>query len=172
MMSTQDSGVIKKQRITNCLWFDSQGEEAAKLYTSIFKNSSIGDITYYGNEGKEIHGHSDGMVMTVQFHLDGQEFMALNGGPKFPFTEAISLMINVDTQEEIDYYWSKLTADGGEQGPCGWLKDKFGLSWQVAPTRLQEMLLDPDKSKTERVMKAFMQMKKFDLKKLEEAYNG
>ena len=125
-----------KQRISNCLWFDTEAEEAAKLYTSIFKNSSINNVARYVKEGQEIHHKPEGSVMTVTFTLDGQEFMALNGGPIFKFNEAISLMIDAETQEEIDYYWEKLTANGGQEGPCGWLKDKFGLSWQVVPQKL------------------------------------
>ena len=160
-----------KQRISNCLWMDSEAEEAATLYTSIFKNSSIGAITRYGKEGFEFHGKPEGTAMTVVFYLDGQEFMALNGGPKFKFNESVSLVIHCETQEEIDHYWGKLT-EGGEEGPCGWLKDKFGLSWQVVPVQLAEMLKDPDTKKTQRLTHAFMQMKKFDLKKLQEAFEG
>lgn len=159
------------QRITNCLWFDSQAEEAARYYTSIFKNSSVGDITYYGKAGVDQHQQQEGTVMTVEFNLDGQEFMGLNGGPIFKFNEAMSLMINCEGQEEIDYYWNKLTA-GGEEGPCGWLKDKFGVSWQVNPLELSEMLKDKDKEKVARVTEAFMQMKKFDLAALRKAFEG
>lgn len=160
----------QKQLITNCLWFDKEAEEAANFYTSIFKNSSVGEITRYGKEGHEIHQQPEGKVMTVRFTLNGQEFMGLNGGPLFPFTEAISLVVNAETQEEIDYYWERLT-EGGQEVECGWLKDKFGLSWQVVPVILGEMMASPDKEKTERVMKAFMQMKKFDIQKLKEAFN-
>jgi predicted 3-demethylubiquinone-9 3-methyltransferase (glyoxalase superfamily) len=161
------------QRITNCLWFDNEAEEAAKLYTSIFPNSSIGQIARYTEEGFEFHQKPAGSVMTVNFTLDGQKFVGLNGGPIFKFNEAMSLMINCESQEEIDHYWYKLTADGGQEGPCGWLKDKFEVSWQVAPTKLmEEMQADPDKSKVERVTKAYMQMKKFDIETLKKAFNG
>jgi predicted 3-demethylubiquinone-9 3-methyltransferase (glyoxalase superfamily) len=160
------------QLISNCLWFDTQGEEAARFYTSIFPNSSMGDITLYPGEGQETHGKPEGSVMTVIFHLDGQEFMALNGGPHFKFNEAISLMIACNNQAEVDYYWDRLTADGGEEGPCGWLKDKFGVSWQVNPVILNDMLRDPDKKKVERVTAAFLKMKKFDIAKLQQAFDG
>jgi predicted 3-demethylubiquinone-9 3-methyltransferase (glyoxalase superfamily) len=154
---------MKNQTITPCLWFDHQAEEAANLYTSIFKNSRIGQISRYGKEGFEIHRKKAGTVMVVSFQLDGQNFIALNGGPQFKFTEAISLQITCDTQEEIDHYWSKLS-DGGEEGPCGWLKDKYGVSWQVVPSILPKLLADPEKS--ERVTKAFLQMRKFDINSL------
>ena len=159
------------QRITNCLWYDNQAEAAAKLYTSVFKNSNIGHVSRYGKEGYEFHHQPEGSVSTVTFYLDGQEFLGLNAGPAFKFTEAISLMINCDGQEEIDYYWNKLT-EGGEEGPCGWLKDKFGLSWQVVPVQLIEMLKDPDPVKTSRVTAAYLRMQKFDLKKLQQAFTG
>ena len=162
---------MTKQLISNCLWYDSEAQDAAKFYTSIFKNSSIGSISYYGKEGNETHHQPEGKVMSVEFYLDGQKFIAINGGPLFPFTEAISLVVNVDTQEEIDYYWERLT-EGGHESQCGWLKDKFGVSWQVTPEILGRMLTDPDKGKRERVTNAFMQMKKFDIQKLQEAYNG
>ena len=154
---------MKNQTITPCLWFDHQAEEAANLYTSIFKNSRIGQISRYGKEGFEIHRKKAGTVMVVSFQLDGQNFTALNGGPQFKFNEAISLQITCDTQEEIDHYWSKLS-DGGEEGPCGWLKDKYGVSWQVVPSILPKLLADPEKS--ERVTKAFLQMRKFDINSL------
>ena len=160
------------QRIINCLWFDSAAEEAAALYTSIFKNSRIGTITRFGKEGFEFHHKPEGSVMTVNFFLDGQEFTALNGGPQFKFNEAVSLIINCENQEEIDHYWNKLTANGGEEGPCGWLKDKFGLSWQVVPVEWIAMTNDPDKEKVKRVMNAMFQMKKFDLAALRKAFNG
>ena len=158
-----------KQRITNCLWFDSEAEEAAKFYTSIFPNSSIVAISRYGKAGHDVHQQPEGKVLVVKFILDGQEFIALNGGPLFTFNESISLMVNCKNQAEIDYYWDKLTAEGKEV-QCGWLKDKFGVSWQVYPVRLGEMMADP--GKFERVTEAYMKMKKFDLKKLEEAYAG
>lgn len=155
------------QEITPCLWFDNQAEEAANLYVSIFKNSKIENTTRYGNEGQEIHGGKPGSVMTVSFKLNGKSFTALNGGPIFKFTEAVSFQVMCDTQEEIDYYWNKLTDGGGEEGPCGWLKDKFGLSWQVTPSILPKLLSDP--ARADRVTKVFMKMKKLDIKKLEEA---
>jgi predicted 3-demethylubiquinone-9 3-methyltransferase (glyoxalase superfamily) len=157
---------MTNQKITPCLWFDNQAEEAAKFYTSIFKNSKIESISRYGKEGFEIHGQKEGTVLTVVFQINGQPFTALNGGPLFKFTEAISFQVFCETQEEIDYYWDKLT-DGGEEGQCGWLKDKFGLSWQIVPTILPKLLIDP--TKAERVTKAFLQMKKFDIEKIKQA---
>ena len=159
------------QRIRNCLWFDNQAEEAARFYISIFKNSFICDITYYGKVGFETHHQPEGKVMTVDFILDGSKFMGLNGGPEFAFNESISFVVHCDNQEEIDYYWNKLT-EGGQEVQCGWLKDKFGVSWQVVPVILLEMIKDPDREKADRVMKAFMPMKKFDLAKLQKAYEG
>lgn len=164
---------MKQQKIITCLWFDGQAEEAAKFYTSVFRNSTIGKISRYGKEGYEVHGKQAGTVMTVSFTLNGSEFTALNGGPQFTFNEAISLQVSCDTQQEIDYYWSKLKlTEGGEEGPCGWLKDKYGLSWQIVPAVLPEMMTDPDQEKTERVMKAFLQMKKFDIEALQQAFEG
>jgi predicted 3-demethylubiquinone-9 3-methyltransferase (glyoxalase superfamily) len=157
------------QKMSTCLWFDSQAEEAARFYVSVFKDGKIGRIAHYGKEGFEIHGRPEGSVLTVEFEVNGQKFIALNGGPQFKFDEAVSFVINCETQEEIDYYWSKLT-NGGQEGPCGWLKDKFGLSWQVVPTVLSDMMADKDHTKSDRVMKAFLQMKKFDIQKLKEAY--
>ena len=155
------------QRITPFLWYDSQAEEAANFYVSIFKNSKVGLITRYGETGPG----PKGSVMTVGFILDGQEFTALNGGPQFPFTEAISLVVNCESQEEIDYYWEKLSA-GGSEVQCGWLKDKFGLSWQIVPTQFFEMLKTASQEQLDRVMKALMEMVKLDLAKLEQAYNA
>jgi predicted 3-demethylubiquinone-9 3-methyltransferase (glyoxalase superfamily) len=152
-----------KNQITPCLWFDTQAEEAANFYTSIFKNSKIEDISRYGKEGFEIHGMKEGTALTVAFQINGQPFTALNGGPIFKFTEAVSFQVFCDTQEEIDNYWNKLT-DGGEESQCGWLKDKFGVSWQIVPTILPELMSDP--AKAGRVVNAFMQMKKFDIEKL------
>ena len=164
--------MAKMQKITSNLWFDNQAEEAANYYVSIFKNSSIGRITRYGKEGFEIHGQKEGTVMTIEFFIDGQQFIALNGGPHFKFNEAISFIINCDTQEEIDYYWDKLTAGGDAKAQmCGWLKDKFGLSWQVVPSIMAEMFDDADPAKSEPVMKAMLQMKKLDIAKLEKAYH-
>ena len=157
------------QEISPFLWFDDQAEEAAKFYCSVFKNSKIGRVARYPKEAAEKIGRPPGSVMTVEFTLDGQEFVALNGGPQFKFTEAISFSVNCETQEEIDYFWEKLSADGGETGPCGWLKDKFGLSWQVSPVILSDMLADPDAARAERVMNAMMEMDKIDIAKLKQA---
>jgi predicted 3-demethylubiquinone-9 3-methyltransferase (glyoxalase superfamily) len=158
------------QKITSHLWFDKQAEEAARFYTSIFKNSKIGRITKYGREGFEVHKMPEGTVMTVEFELDGQKFVALNGGPIFKFNEAVSLMVNCENQEEIDYYWEKLSQGGDKSAQqCGWLKDKYGLSWQVIPTILPDLLNDRDRKKVDRVTKAFLQMKKMDIKTLERA---
>ena len=159
------------QKITPCLWFDDKAEEAAKFYVSIFKNSKLGKIARYGEAGAEVSGRPKGSVMTVTFQLDGQEFMGLNGGPQFKFTEAISLVVNCKTQQEVDEMWEKLSA-GGEKGVCGWLKDKYGLSWQLVPTVVEKMFQDKDAKKTERVMKALLHMKKLDIKKLKQAYEG
>ena len=153
------------QKITPFLWFDGKAEEAMNFYASIFKNSQIGSITRYGEEGPG----PAGTVMTATFQLDGQEFIALNGGPQFKFTEAISFSVNCEMQEEVDELWEKLS-QGGEQQQCGWLKDKFGLSWQINPTALGEMLGDKDPEKAGRVMKAMLQMKKIDIKILKQAY--
>jgi predicted 3-demethylubiquinone-9 3-methyltransferase (glyoxalase superfamily) len=155
------------QRITPCLWFDDQAEEAVGFYTAIFKNSRIGTIARYGEAGHEIHGKPAGSVMTVAFELDGQMFTALNGGPDFKFNEAISLQINCETQEEVDYYWEKLTEGGDEKAQqCGWLKDRYGVSWQVVPKALIEMLTAPDYEKSQKAMEAMLQMKKIDIEKL------
>jgi predicted 3-demethylubiquinone-9 3-methyltransferase (glyoxalase superfamily) len=156
------------QKITPCLWFDSQAEEAAKFYASVFKNSKIGKISRYGKEGFEIHGRTAGTVMTVEFEIDGQKFVALNGGPHFRFNEAVSFQVHCDTQQEIDYFWSKL-GEGGQEQPCGWLKDKFGLSWQVIPNGLPEMLMDENSEKAQRVLRSMLQMRKIDLAALEQA---
>jgi len=161
------------QRITPCLWFDDQAEEAAEYYCSIFKNSKIVSVARYGKAGREIHGKPAGTVMTVAFELDGQAFTALNGGPIFKFTEAISLQVHCETQEEVDYYWEKLSAGGDKKAQqCGWLKDKYGASWQVVPRALIEMLQDADSAKSQRAMKAVLQMKKFDIDELRRAYGG
>jgi predicted 3-demethylubiquinone-9 3-methyltransferase (glyoxalase superfamily) len=157
------------QRITPCLWFDSNAEEAAKFYTSIFKNSKIGKLSRYGKEGYEIHGKPAGTVLTVEFKLDGQTFTALNGGPVFKFNEAISFQVGCKSQKEVDYYWEKLSK-GGEKGQCGWLKDKYGVSWQIVPTVIGKMLQDKTAEKSDRVMKALLQMHKLDIKKLKQAY--
>jgi predicted 3-demethylubiquinone-9 3-methyltransferase (glyoxalase superfamily) len=157
------------QKITPCLWFDSQAEEAAKFYVSIFKKSKIRNMTRYGEAGAEVSGRPKGSVMTITFEIEGQEFVALNGGPHFTFSEAISLMVKCETQKEIDETWEKLS-HGGEEGPCGWLKDKYGLSWQIVSPEWNEMLRDKDVRKSERVMKAILQMTKPDIKTLKQAY--
>ncbi len=154
------------QRIAPFLWFDTQAEEAARFYVSIFRNSKILKVARYGEAGPGPRGS----VMTVQFQLDGQEFIALNGGPQFKFTEAVSLSVSCQTQEEVDEYWTRLS-EGGEQGQCGWLKDKYGLSWQVNPTILGEMLSDPDPQRAKRVMEAMLTMKKIDIARLKQAYD-
>src|SRR5690349_5618230 len=156
-------------KVTPFLWFNDQAEEAAKLYTSIFKNSKIGKITRYGKEGREVHGRQAGSVMTVEFELDGQKIIALNGGPQFKFTEAVSFSVDCKSQQEVDTYWAKLT-EGGEESMCGWLRDKFGLSWQINPTVLGEMLADKDPKKAGRVMAAMLKMKKIDIETLKKAY--
>lgn len=162
---------IARQKITPCLWFDTQAEEAANFYVSIFKNSKIGRTSRYSDAGYEIHHKPAGSVMVVEFEIDGLKFTALNGGPNFRFTEAVSFQVPCENQEEIDYFWSRLT-EGGQEGPCGWLKDKFGLSWQVFPSALPQMLMDADSKKSARVTDAFMKMKKFDLAALQRAYDG
>jgi predicted 3-demethylubiquinone-9 3-methyltransferase (glyoxalase superfamily) len=159
------------RKITPFLWFDTQAEEAAKFYTSIFGNSRIKQVNRYGNAGRETHGKEAGSVMTVEFEIEGQTLVALNGGPHFKFTEAFSLQVSCETQAEIDYFWDKLS-EGGEQSRCGWLKDKYGLSWQVVPAALPDMLMDADGAKSERAMGALMQMKKFDIATLQRAYAG
>jgi predicted 3-demethylubiquinone-9 3-methyltransferase (glyoxalase superfamily) len=155
-----------EQKITTFLWFDKQAEEAANHYVSIFKNSRVLSVTRYGDAGPG----PKGSAMTVKFQLEGQEFIALNGGPEFTFTEAISLLVDCDTQKEVDELWSRLSA-GGEEGQCGWLKDKFGLSWQIIPSALFRLLQDPAPEKSKRVMEAMLQMKKIDIAGLEQAYS-
>ena len=157
------------QKINPCLWFDDKAEEAAKFYVSIFKNSKLGNITRYGEAGAEVSGRPTGSVMTVTFEIEGQEFVALNGGPHFKFSEAISFMVKCETQKEIDEMWEKLS-QGGKEGQCGWLKDKYGLSWQIVSPVWDEMLRDKDVKKSERVMKAILQMTKPDIKILKQAY--
>jgi len=157
------------QEITPFLWFDDKAEEAVNFYVSIFKNSRIGTITRYGEEGAKVSGRPKGTVMVVTFQLDGQEFMALNGGPHFKFSEATSFLVNCETQEEVDELWEKLS-EGGEEGRCGWLKDKYGLSWQIVPTVLGKMLQDKDAEKSERVMNAMLKMDKIEIKTLKQAY--
>src|SRR5204862_8109242 len=160
------------QKITPFLWFDDQAEDAVKFYTSLFKNSKIGRILRCTEQAAEKTGRPVGSVLTIEFEIEGQKFVALNGGPLFKFNESISFVVNCDTQQEVDYFWENLTADGGEESQCGWLKDKFGVSWQVVPTVLIEMLHDKDSEKSERVTAAMLQMKKIDTEKLKAAYGG
>ena len=158
------------QKITPCLWFDDQAEEAAKFYTSIFPNSKIGNISRYGEAGQDVHGKTAGTVMTVAFELDGQAFTALNGGPIFQFNEAVSLQVDCESQEEVDYYWQKLSEGGDETAQqCGWRKDKYGVSWQIVPRVLIEILDDADESKSQRAMTAMLKMKKIDIDELKRA---
>jgi len=152
------------QKITPFLWFDTEGEEAARFYTSIFPNSRITDVSYFGEAGPR----AVGTVMTVEFELDGQTFVALNGGPDFTFSEATSFQVSCETQEEVDRYWRELS-EGGEEGPCGWLKDRYGLSWQITPTALPRLLADPDRKKSQRVMAAMLKMGKIEIDELERA---
>ena len=156
------------QKITPFLWFDTKAEEAAQFYVSVFKNSRILTVTRYGDAGPG----PKGSVMVVSFQLEGQQFTALNGGPRFQFSEAFSFVVSCENQEEIDYYWNKLTSDGGQESQCGWLKDKFGFSWQIVPTALGKLMSDKDPKKANRVMQALLQMKKLDIATLEEAAEG
>jgi predicted 3-demethylubiquinone-9 3-methyltransferase (glyoxalase superfamily) len=161
------------QPIVPCLWFDSQAEEAARFYTGIFKNSKIGKITRYTEAGRDVHGRPAGSVMTAEFELNGQPFTALNGGPHFKFNEAVSFQIMCQNQEEVDHYWNKLTQGGDPNAQqCGWLKDKYGLSWQVVPTELVQLMSDPDKEKAGRAMNAMLKMKKLDIVALRRAFEG
>ena len=154
------------------MWFDHQAEEAAKFYTSVFKNSKVGRILRYDEATAKAAGGPVGSVLTIEFEIEGQKFTALNGGPQFKFNESVSFVVYCQTQAEVDYFWQKLTADGGQESECGWLRDKFGLSWQVTPTVLIEMLHDKDPKKSGRVMNAMMQMQKIDISKLKAAYAG
>ena len=163
--------MARLQEITPCLWFDNEAEEAARFYVSLFRDARIGEISRYGKEGFEIHGRPEGSVMVVPFEIEGQSFTALNGGPHFQFSPAISFQVPCDTQEEIDYYWEKLSA-GGQIQQCGWVTDKFGVSWQIFPAGLPDMMRDTDKTKAARAMRAMLGMKKFDLAKLRAAYLG
>ncbi len=158
--------------ITPFLWFDTQAEEAVNFYVSIFPNSRIVSTNRYNDEAAKVSGRPAGSVMTMSFVLTGQNFIALNGGPMFKFTEAISFLVNCDTQAEVDHFWEQLTAGGGQAGPCGWLKDKYGVSWQIFPVALGKMLSDPDPAKSRRVMQALLQMTKLDLARLKQAYDG
>ena len=159
------------QKITPFLWFDSNAEEAANFYVLVFKNSKLGHISRYPESAEQAAGKPAGSVMTVEFRLDGQDFVGLNGGPHFKFTEAVSFVVNCETQEEVDEYWSKLSA-GGAESQCGWLKDKYGLSWQITPTVLAEMMQDTDPEKANRAMRAMLKMKKLDIARLKRAYEG
>ena len=154
------------------MWFNDDAEEAAKFYTSVFKNSKVGKILRYDEASAKAAGRPAGSVLTVEFEIEGQKFTALNGGPQFKFNESVSFVVNCKTQEEVDYFWEKLTSDGGQESECGWLKDKFGLSWQVTPTVLIDMLNDKDPKKAGGVMKAMMQMQKIEINKLKAAYAG
>jgi predicted 3-demethylubiquinone-9 3-methyltransferase (glyoxalase superfamily) len=160
----EDETMATLTKITPCLWFDTQGHEAATFYTGIFKNSRILHVTHYGSAGPR----PEGMVLMVNFELEGQEFIALNGGPEFTFNEAISLQINCESQGEVDKFWTELSA-GGEEGPCGWLKDRYGVSWQVVPTVLDDLIRDPDPETSQRAMKAMLGMKKIDIEELQRA---
>lgn len=160
------------QKITPFLWFDNRAEEAAAFYTSVFKDSEIGSKAEYDDAASEVSGQPKGSVMVVDFEIAGQKFIALNGGPQFKFTEAVSFVIDCKDQDEIDYYWSRLTADGGEESMCGWLKDKFGLSWQVTPTVLNDLIGGSDPNGAKRAMEAMLKMKKLDIQKLKDAYKG
>ena len=160
------------QKITPFLWFDNNAEEAVNFYVSIFKNSKVVTITRYSEAAAQAAGRPKGSVMTAAFQLEGQNFVALNGGPHFKFTEAISFVVNCGDQEEVDYFWEKLTADGGQESQCAWLKDKYGLSWQIVPTAMVEMLQDKDPKKSQRVMEAMLPMKKIDIATLKRAYEG
>jgi predicted 3-demethylubiquinone-9 3-methyltransferase (glyoxalase superfamily) len=160
-----------KQKITPCLWFDTQAEEAANFYISVFKNSRIKHVSRYGKAGREVHGKEAGSVMVVEFEIDGQSFTALNGGPHFKFNEAVSFQVSCETQAEIDHFWSRLS-QGGQESRCGWLKDKYGVSWQIVPSVLPQMMASADGATADRVMNAVLKMKKFDLDVLNRAYAG
>lgn len=161
------------KKITPCLWFDDQAEQAVEFYTSVFKDSKVGQVTRFGKEGFEIHGRPEGSVMAIEFDINGQTFTALNGGPIFKFSEAISMQVFCDTQEEVDYYWEKLSQHGDPAAQqCGWIKDQFGLSWQVVPTILGELMRSSDPGKAGRVMNAMLKMKKLDIEKLKQAFEG
>jgi predicted 3-demethylubiquinone-9 3-methyltransferase (glyoxalase superfamily) len=159
-------------KISHCLWFDDQALDAATFYVSVFKDGKLGQKTYYTDAGKEFHQHKAGALMGVEFHIGGQDYLALNGGPLFTFNEAFSIVVNCKNQEEIDHYWKALTSQGGEEIQCGWLKDRFGLSWQIVPTMMHEMLASSNREALERVTNAYMQMKKFDIETLKRAFEG
>ncbi len=165
--------MLKPLKITPCLWFDGQAEEAASFYTALFPRSKITGLSRYGEAGQEIHGQPPGTIMAVAFELDGQPFTALNGGPRFKFNEAISFQIGCETQDEVDYFWQQLSAGGDDSAQaCGWLKDRYGVSWQVIPTALSAMIADPDAEKSQSVMQTLLRMKKLDLSELQRAYKG
>jgi predicted 3-demethylubiquinone-9 3-methyltransferase (glyoxalase superfamily) len=159
-------------KLTTCLWLENQAAEAANFYCSVFKDSKIGRTAYYPDAGQDVHGKPKNSVLTVEFELAGMRFTALNGGPMFKFNEAISIQVPCKSQDEIDYYWNALTADGGQESQCGWLKDKYGLSWQVFPEFMGELLSGPDRAAAARAMNAFMKMKKFDIATIEKAKQG
>lgn len=163
---------IARHKITPCLWFDKEAEDAARFYVSVFKNSKIGRISRYSDVGHEIHGGTPGAVLAIEFELDGQPFSGLNGGPLFKFSEAVSFQVPCDTQDEIDYHWTRLQEGGGSEGNCGWLKDRFGLSWQIFPAVLLDMLVDADRQKADRAMAAMLKMNKLDLAALQRAFDG
>ena len=160
------------QKITPFLWFDDQAEGAVKFYTSIFKNSKVGRVLRYDENAAKAAGGTVGSVLTIEFEIEGQKFVALNGGPQFKLNESVSFVVNCETQDEVDYFWEKFTADGGQESACGWLKDKFGLSWQITPTVLIDLLHDKDADKAGRVMNAMLQMQKIEIAKLKAAYDG
>jgi predicted 3-demethylubiquinone-9 3-methyltransferase (glyoxalase superfamily) len=160
---------LSTQKIIPFLWFDKEGEEAAKFYVSVFKNSKLGKVTRYGKEGHDVHGMKAGTVMTAEFEIEGMKFVALNGGPHFKFTEAVSFQVACDNQAEVDYFWDKLREGGGQESQCGWLKDKYGLSWQVTPKILPELIKSDNPEKAGRAMKAMLQMKKIDIATLQKA---
>lgn len=160
------------QKITTCLWFDNNGEEAAAFYTSIFNDSSIDSRMNYDAASSEVSGKAEGSVMVVDFEIAGRKFIALNGGPQFKFNESVSFVIDCSDQAEVDYYWSRLTADGGEESMCGWLKDKFGVSWQVVPSVMNKLLGGPDPAGAKRAMEAMLKMRKLDIKTMQDAYDG
>ena len=162
---------LLKQKIAPCLWFDTQAEEAAKFYTTVFKNSAIKKISRYGSAGRDVHGKEPGSVLTVEFEIEGQTFTALNGGPQFKFDEAVSFQVMCDSQDEIDYFWRRLS-DGGQESVCGWLKDRYGLSWQIVPSELPQLLSDASGAALDRVLGAIMQSKKFDIEALRRACAG
>jgi predicted 3-demethylubiquinone-9 3-methyltransferase (glyoxalase superfamily) len=160
------------QKISTCLWFNADAEEAVTFYATVFKNARIGRTLRYDADSSQASGMPEGAVLTIEFELEGREFLALNGGPAFKFNEAVSFVVDCTTQEEVDYYWNALTANGGQESQCGWLKDQFGVSWQITPRQLVDAINDPDKARANRAMKAMLEMQKIDIKKIEDAVNG